>query len=176
MPEIEELPRAKVYDFLYKNHRSLSLPYLEHVVYEWQDSNALFHNALAVLYKDKILRLGKQLLEDNSDPTLRSEHQDTKAKLRSFLEISRHCAPEAILVQFPYDCKCMQNCIDNVICLLLRTEIFLGLFEERAVLLGKLGRHEQALSIYTNILKDMPAAVEYCNICYQSDSPTNKEV
>ena len=70
----------------------------------------------------------------------------------------------------------MQNCIDNVICLLLRTEIFLGLFEERAVLLGKLGRHEQALSIYTNILKDMPAAVEYCNICYQSDSPTNKEV
>jgi hypothetical protein len=25
--------------------------------------------------------------------------------LRSFLEISRHCSPEAILVQFPYDCK-----------------------------------------------------------------------
>jgi hypothetical protein len=50
------------------------------------------------------------------------------------------------------------------------------LFEERAILLGKVGRHEQALSIYTNILKDLPAAVDYCNICYQSDSPANKEV
>lgn len=105
LPEVEELPRAKVYDFLYKNHRPLALSYLEHVVYEWQDSNALFHNALAVLYKDKILRLVKEAAEDNCDPTLRSECQDTKAKLRSFLEISQHCSPEAILVQFPYDCK-----------------------------------------------------------------------
>lgn len=54
--------------------------------------------------------------------------------------------------------------------------IRIGLFEERAILLGKLGRHEQALSIYINILKDMPAALEYCNVCYQSDSPSNKEV
>lgn len=105
LPEVEELPRAKVYDFLYKNHRSLALSYLEHVVYEWQDSNALFHNALAVLYKDRILRLETQLQVDSSDPTLRCEYQDSKAKLRSFLEISRHCSPEAILVQFPYDCK-----------------------------------------------------------------------
>lgn len=51
-----------------------------------------------------------------------------------------------------------------------------GLFEERAILLGKLGRHEQALSIYINIINDIPAAVEYCNICYQSDSLANKEV
>nr|CAG4638944.1 EOG090X0131 [Daphnia magna]SVE82916.1 EOG090X0131 [Daphnia magna] len=154
LPEVEELPRAKVYDFLYKNHRSLALSYLEHVVYEWQDSNALFHNALAVLYKDRILRLETQLQVDSSDPTLRCEYQDSKAKLRSFLEISRHCSPEAILVQFPYDC----------------------LFEERAILLGKVGRHEQALSIYTNILKDLPAAVDYCNVCYRSESSSNKEV
>ena len=106
LPEVEELPRAKVYDFLFKNHRSLALPYLEHVVYEWQDSNALFHNALAVLYKDKIIRLSKQVEDyDVSDPALQSEHRTAKAKLRSFLEISRHCSPEAILVQFPYDCK-----------------------------------------------------------------------
>lgn len=52
----------------------------------------------------------------------------------------------------------------------------LGLFEERAILLGKLGRHEQALSIYINIINDMPAAIEFCNICYQSDPLVNKEV
>lgn len=105
LPEVEELPRAKVYDFLYKNHRSLALSYLEHIIYEWQDSNALLHNALAILYKDKILRLGKKLLEDSSDPSFQLEHQDAKAKLRSFLEISRNCLPEAILHQFPHDCK-----------------------------------------------------------------------
>lgn len=54
--------------------------------------------------------------------------------------------------------------------------IYTGLFEERAILLGKLGRHEEALSIYTNILKDLPAAVDYCNIYYQSDCRSNKEV
>lgn len=105
MPEVEELPRAKVYDFFFKNHRRLALPYLEHVVYEWQDSNALFHNALALLYKDKILRLEKQLKEKgNDDPSVQSEYRDAHGKLRAFLEISRHCSPEAILVQFPYDC------------------------------------------------------------------------
>jgi len=184
LPEVEELPRAKVYDFLYKNHRRLALPYLEHVVYEWEDSNALFHNALAVLYKDRILRLNKQLQEvgknGGDDPIILSEYQTSKAKLRSFLEISRHCSPEAILVQLPYDCKFrivkITNNLINSITSLLHFIISKGLFEERAILLGKLGRHEQALSIYINILKDMPAALEYCNVCYQSDSPSNKEV
>lgn len=51
-----------------------------------------------------------------------------------------------------------------------------GLFEERAILLGKLGRHEQALSIYTNILNDVPAAIDYCNANYQLESPSSREV
>lgn len=105
LPEVEELPRAKVYDFFFKNHRRLALPYLEHVVYEWQDSNALFHNSLALLYKDKILRLGKQLTDKGNDPSLQTEYREAHSKLRSFLEISKHCSPEAILVQFPYDCN-----------------------------------------------------------------------
>lgn len=109
LPEVEELPRAKVYDFLFKSHRRLALPYLEHVVFEWQDTNALFHNALAVLYKDKVLRLTKQLEEDekkdSKDPILQSELQSARGKFRSFLEISQHVAPDIILVQFPYNCK-----------------------------------------------------------------------
>jgi len=104
MNEVEELPRAKVYDFLLKNHRPLSLPYLEHIVYEWHDSNALFHNALALHYMEKIIRLTKKLSE-KSDPNLQSECQEIKKKLRSFLELSKHCSPEAVLVKFPHDCK-----------------------------------------------------------------------
>lgn len=41
--------------------------------------------------------------------------------------------------------------------------LFTGLFEERAIVLGKLGRHEHALTIYMNILRDVPRAVEYCD-------------
>jgi len=41
--------------------------------------------------------------------------------------------------------------------------LFTGLFEERAIVLGKLGRHEHALAIYMSILKDVPRAVEYCD-------------
>ena len=104
--EVEELPRAKVYDFLYKNHRTLALPYLEHVVYVWKDTNALFHNALAVHYKDKVLQLGKQLQEStHPPPMMQSEYQELKSKLREFLNSSEHCTPEGILVQFPYDCE-----------------------------------------------------------------------
>ena len=33
-----------------------------------------------------------------------------------------------------------------------------GFFEERAILLGRLGRHEQALAIYVHVLKDFDMA------------------
>jgi hypothetical protein len=41
--------------------------------------------------------------------------------------------------------------------------LFTGLFEERAIVLGKLGRHEHALAIYMSILRDVPRAVDYCD-------------
>lgn len=37
---------------------------------------------------------------------------------------------------------------------------FLGFFEERAILLGRLGRHEQALAIYVYVLHDNKMAEE----------------
>lgn len=36
-----------------------------------------------------------------------------------------------------------------------------GLLEERALLLGRMGKHEQALFIYVHILKDTKMAEEY---------------
>lgn len=41
--------------------------------------------------------------------------------------------------------------------------IILGFFEERAIVLGKLGRHEQVLSMYVTVLHDTDRAIEYCN-------------
>jgi hypothetical protein len=41
--------------------------------------------------------------------------------------------------------------------------VFTGLFEERAIVLGKLGLHERALAIYVSILRDVPHAIQYCD-------------
>lgn len=45
---------------------------------------------------------------------------------------------------------------------------FIGFFEERAIVLGKLGRHEQVLSMYVTVLHDVDRAIEYCEKLYES--------
>lgn len=47
---------------------------------------------------------------------------------------------------------------------------FLGFFEERAIVLGKLGRHEQVLSMYVTVLHDINRAIEYCDKVYKSNN------
>lgn len=54
--------------------------------------------------------------------------------------------------------------------------VFSGLFEERAIILGKLGRHEQALSIYVSVLSDIQRAKEYCDKVYVLGGPGADEV
>ena len=49
-------------------------------------------------------------------------------------------------------------------------------FEERAILLGRLGRHEQALTIYVHILRDPQKALEYCRQHYSADRPADTKV
>ena len=49
-------------------------------------------------------------------------------------------------------------------------------FEERAILLGRLGRHEQALTIYVHILRDPDKALEYCRQHYSSERPADSRV
>ena len=42
------------------------------------------------------------------------------------------------------------------------------LYEERALILSKLGQHEQALTIYAHRLGDMQLAQEYCERLYDT--------
>ncbi|PVD26341.1 hypothetical protein C0Q70_14012 [Pomacea canaliculata] len=51
-----------------------------------------------------------------------------------------------------------------------------GFHEERAILLGRLGRHEQALTIYIHILKDNHLAEQYCAEHYDKEKEENKDV
>lgn len=120
--EVENLPRPKILDFLLREHEPLVIPYLEHVIHTWNDTTPLFHDALISMYRDKIT--------DKKGNSTEETLQHTKSKLLAFLEKSTSYTPERVILHFPND----------------------SLYEERAVILGKLGRHEQALAIYVQIL------------------------
>uniref|UniRef100_A0A4W6DB22 VPS39 subunit of HOPS complex n=1 Tax=Lates calcarifer TaxID=8187 RepID=A0A4W6DB22_LATCA len=75
-------------------------------------------------------------------------------KLLTFLDISTSYEPARLISDFPFD----------------------GLLEERALLLGRMGKHEQALFIYVHILKDTRMAEEYCHGHYNSLVEGNKDV
>ena len=115
-------PRAKVLDFLVKNQKDAVVSYLEHVISAWSENGSLFHNALVLQYKDIVVDLlDKQLCESEEERL-----ELTKQKLKELLTTSTFYTAESVLQQFPTNC----------------------LFEERALLLGSLGRHMEALAIY----------------------------
>ncbi|KAH9360728.1 hypothetical protein HPB48_020207 [Haemaphysalis longicornis] len=51
-----------------------------------------------------------------------------------------------------------------------------GLFEEAAVVMGKLGRHSEALEVYIYILKDPCKAEQYCASQYSRNPELNRDV
>lgn len=67
-----------------------------------------------------------------------------REKLLVFLKSSDKYAADEVLVDFPYN----------------------DLFEERAVVLGKLQKHDKVLAIYIQILGDVKKAIEYCDNVY----------
>ncbi|KAJ8942577.1 hypothetical protein NQ318_010385 [Aromia moschata] len=140
--EVEALPRPRVLDFLLKSHKSVVIPYLEHVVHTWEDSNPLFHNALVHQYREKIVTEGSAV----------AEH--TRKKLLQFLDGSKQYTAENILGSFPTD----------------------SLLEERAIILGRLGRHEEALTIYMRALGDIEKTTEYCKKVYEKGTPGSQTV
>lgn len=52
----------------------------------------------------------------------------------------------------------------------------LGLYEERAVLLGKFGGHEKSLTIYVTVLNDIEKAAHYCERVYNEGKPGSENV
>lgn len=74
--------------------------------------------------------------------------QNVRDKLIDFLKKFNYLHAETVLKQFPEN----------------------DLFEERAIILGKLKRHEKVLAIHIQILGDIPKAVAYCEEVFESDS------
>lgn len=151
--EVENLPRADVLDFLLKNHKALVIAYLEHIINVWSEVKPLFHNILVQQYKEQIFNL-------QSDPDFEKVHQkkiqlqSVRDKLINFLKSSNYYAAEKVLVDFP----------------------FTDLFEERAIVLGKLNKHEKVLAIYIQILGDVDKAIGYCDNVYAIAASEQHEV
>lgn len=142
--EVENLPRADVLDYLLKNHKSLVVPYLEHIIQVWDEPKPIFHNILIQQYRDKNSEL-RSLMDIDNFKEKQQLLDNTKEKLVNFLKSSSKYHADKVLVEFPYD----------------------DLFEERAIVLGKLGKHEKVLAIYIQILGDVDKAIEYCDQIYQ---------
>ena len=98
-------------------------------------------------------------------------------KLLKFLKSSTHYKPDRLLTHFPSNqvrlqiflcdekLKCRKtNCLIAHDCL-YHNQLYpfsSQFFEERAILLGRSGRHEDALAIYVVVLNDLVEAEAYC--------------
>ncbi|XP_059375416.1 vam6/Vps39-like protein isoform X2 [Carassius carassius] len=161
LTEVETLPRDKVLNFLKEGFKELAIPYLEHIIYMWDETRPEFHNVLIQLYLEKVQGLMKVYLNTLPEgvPAVAAgkeagELGEYRNKLLSFLDVSISYEPERLISDFPFD----------------------GLLEERALLLGRMGKHEQALFIYVHILKDTRMAEEYCHGHYDPSANGNKDV
>ncbi|KAI7894427.1 CNH domain-containing protein [Mucor mucedo] len=83
----------------------------------------------------------------NADKKDDEKKNRVRSRLISFLTDSSHYKAEKILSRLPID----------------------DLFEERAILLSRIGQHDQALDIYVYKLKNYVMAEEYCTKVYQED-------
>jgi hypothetical protein len=124
--------------------------FLEHII-QGGESDPAFHNELIFTYLKSILLI-LEYPSKNSDNPGKNHRPPQKAvdeigllgvcrrKLLVFLENSQHYKAEKMLSRFPTN----------------------DLFEERAILLSRIGRHDQALAIYAHKLNDIKMAEEYC--------------
>lgn len=161
IPEIEGLPRQKVLVHLENNAAQLVIKYLEHIIFDWKENRVEFHNKLITCYKEKIMPLLKDYLVSLFDSDIRKkagkesgELGDLRSRLLFFLETSTSYQPMKLLRFFPQDV----------------------LFEERALLLGRAGRHEEALAIYIYVLKDTKMAEQYCRRQHEMNLDENRNV
>ncbi|EGG22622.1 tetratricopeptide-like helical domain-containing protein [Cavenderia fasciculata] len=158
--EKDELPPDQVIPHISAHARSLLMEYLECIINNpiHPDKTPDFHNALIFEYLTKINTFIRHSPAPRAQETPAASElgnlREIRLKLINFLQTSKFYLPEKMLSRFPVD----------------------DLFEERAILLSKIGRHEQALAIYAHKLKNFKMAEEYCDRVYNRDSQDSRDV
>ncbi|KAJ3775239.1 hypothetical protein FB446DRAFT_417887 [Lentinula raphanica] len=138
-----DLPRNHVADYLEKISPSLCAKYLEYLIQEREEISVDFHDRLAELYAKITLDARKR-----KDEKLYQESYD---KLLTFISTTTYYR------------------VDRLYGLLSSED----LYEARAILLGKLGRHDQALELYVYRLQEYLKAEEYCKQYHRAGTETS---
>ncbi|GAA5895940.1 Vam6p [Sporobolomyces salmoneus] len=141
LEEVESLPRHAVLAHLDAVDPEVCTKYLEHIVHDLGEQGSEFHEKLIELYLGSVRSAEKR--ERESTPSKSESYK----KLIEFLEQSTSYRAERILGRLPSE----------------------DLHEVRAILLGRLGRHEGALQIYVYQIDDHATAEQYCKRVYESD-------
>ncbi|KAG0231170.1 Vacuolar morphogenesis protein 6 [Actinomortierella wolfii] len=137
------LPRGRIIHYLERLSLDLCVQYLEHIINKLEDHTSEYHNTLVVSYLSQIQR-------DSMEEGREEDVAATRAKLLKFLDESTYYKAERILGRLPVD-----SC-----------------YEERAILLSRIGQHDQALNIYVHKLRNFKLAEEYCNKNFSPDDPS----
>ncbi|KAH3859338.1 hypothetical protein DPMN_102057, partial [Dreissena polymorpha] len=164
LSEVENLPRSQVLGYLEglnKGSKDLAIMYLDHVITNWHDTNEDLHSRYAQLLRDRVQASMEEYLRglpEGHIPALAGKEPgrlgEYRSKLIHFLDNSMYYKPEELLPRYPMN----------------------RFYEERAILLGRLGRHEVALGLYIVVLNDHALAEKYCQKYYKKDTPANKDV
>ncbi|KAF7634643.1 CNH domain-containing protein [Meloidogyne graminicola] len=166
--DAKNFDRDSVLQFLKRQFPSAVIPYLEHIIYEWEDKRPKFHEELVHQYIIRIKLLLSQFvkalpinnqfmrsLSSNNDDGIDNELVILRKKLRSFLETDKYYTVKDVLK-------------------LIETDEVLA--DEQAILYGRLGQHKEALSIYTNKLVDFAAAERHCLLYYDEKDFNNSQI
>uniref|UniRef100_A0A6G1S3W6 Vam6/Vps39-like protein n=1 Tax=Aceria tosichella TaxID=561515 RepID=A0A6G1S3W6_9ACAR len=160
LPEAEQLDRNLVLEFLHHNAPQMEIPYLEHIIHFWNDIDSGFHTTLCLRYRQKVAPLLAKYLESigNQVPCPAGQEPgelgELRRKLLDFLEISDY-----------YSIKNLPDLLQNE-----------GLCEERAIVLGKIGQHKEALDIFVYVLNNTKRAEEYCLSVYNKKLPNSQDI
>lgn len=150
--DVESLDRHQVYDYLATKFPALVIPYVKAIMINWQEKGSKFHNDLVYHYKIEVLRLLEPYKRKRFPERPKAGQEPgrlgtLRRELLAFLENSLYYKPEKLISLFPLD----------------------DMFEERALLLGRLDRHQPALAIYAFVLKSYEMAEEYCEKYFASN-------
>lgn len=152
-------PRLEIVDDLNRFDKTLCAVYLEFIIENAGEADPALHDKLIRLYLRRAASLKEQLQsgqgqreqDGNKDgggsstsASLQVERDELMRKLLAFLRTSTQYRPEQILVRLPAD------------------DDDRDMLEARALLLGRMGQHGGALSIYVRKLRDPTRAEEYC--------------
>ncbi|KAH9856486.1 hypothetical protein C2E23DRAFT_865919 [Lenzites betulinus] len=140
--EEAELPKEPVADFLEHLDPSICARYIEYLIAERAETSQAFHDRLAELY----LRMTTDAKKRGDDEARKKAYE----KLLHFIDTTEHYSADRLFGLLPPE----------------------DLFEAKAILLGRLGRHDSALEVYAYRLQDFHAAEEHCKRVYAPASPT----